>query len=198
MKKADTKKKVLVIVAHPDDETIWMGGTLLANKSRWDTTIISLCRKKDSDRAPKFRKVCKIYNATCFISDLDDQENGYFKKISTRDIKKRVREFVKNKSYDSVFTHGRNGEYGHQRHKEVHRAVVEMVRNNELSTEKLLLFDYYKKGKLCCANKNSDKFINLRDVSLLRKKEIIRSFYGFDGKSFEVKCSKRTESFKIR
>ena len=57
------RKKVLVAVAHPDDETIWMGNMLLKNMDNWDTTIISLCRKDDPDRAPKFGKVCEIYKA---------------------------------------------------------------------------------------------------------------------------------------
>ena len=41
-------KKANVIVAHPDDETIWMGGKIIHEKDfQW--TILSLCRKDDLD-----------------------------------------------------------------------------------------------------------------------------------------------------
>ena len=45
-------KKALIIVAHPDDETIWMGGTIL-KYTELEWTIYSLCRASDKDREPK-------------------------------------------------------------------------------------------------------------------------------------------------
>ncbi|KPK81130.1 MAG: hypothetical protein AMS27_15700 [Bacteroides sp. SM23_62_1] len=51
-----------VIVAHPDDETLWAGGTVLAHPL-WDWYIITLCRKSDPDRAPKFYRVLEILGA---------------------------------------------------------------------------------------------------------------------------------------
>ena len=65
-------KTALCIVAHPDDETIWMGGTIMKNNYNW--TIICLCRKNDLDRSPKFKKVCDYYKAKSIISDLDDEK----------------------------------------------------------------------------------------------------------------------------
>jgi hypothetical protein len=44
-------KSALVIVAHPDDEILWTGGTmLLCPETQW--VVVALCRRNDSDRAP--------------------------------------------------------------------------------------------------------------------------------------------------
>jgi LmbE family N-acetylglucosaminyl deacetylase len=52
------KKTVAIIVAHPDDETLWADGTILEHPE-WQCYIVSLCRKGDPDRAPKFVKTLK-------------------------------------------------------------------------------------------------------------------------------------------
>jgi len=184
-------KKVLVIIAHPDDETIWVGGTLLKNKDKWDVTIISLCRKDDKDRAPKFKKVCKELNAKGFISDLDDSEQGDFKKISNKDIINRVQQFLKqNINYDYIFTHAKNGEYGHIRHIEVHNAVVEMLNNKQLKSKKVFFFSYIKdkKTEICYIDRNADKLIRLKNIYFSKKMQLIQKIYRFEEKSFESKC----------
>jgi len=193
--KAKGKEDVLIIVAHPDDETIWMGGTLLRNKNRWNTAILSLCRRDDSDRAPKFKRVCKIYNAKSFMSDLEDET---LQDIPTSEVKRRIPSSLKKKKWSRLYTHGENGEYGHPRHKIVHNAVEEMLKDKEIQAGKVFFFSYSLKGRFACATARADKFINLRDVELVRKKGIIKNVYGFDGKSFEVICAKKRESFKIR
>ncbi len=189
------KKKVLVIVAHPDDETIWMGGTLLINKNKWDTTIISLCRRDDTDRAPKFKKVCEILKAKSYISDLEDEK---LNELPLNEITKRIENLISHKDYDYIFTHGTNGEYGHIRHKEVHNSVDKMIKNKQLSCDKLFFFSYNKIGASCRANENSDKLIRLEDTILTEKKYLIHNIYGFDKESFEEKSSRNIEAFKIK
>src|SRR5512134_878924 len=61
----------VAIVAHPDDETLWAGGTMLMHPdSCW--TVVTLTRKSDPDRAPKFYKALERFNARGVMGDLDD------------------------------------------------------------------------------------------------------------------------------
>ncbi len=138
VRKEKRRKKILVVVTHPDDEVIWMGGIILKNNKKWDITIISLCRRKDKDRAPKFKKVCKFLGAKCYISNLEDEK---LNDIKTEEIIKRVKKFT-DKEYDYIFTHGKNGEYGHKRHKDVNKAVREMIKKKLISCNRIFFFSY--------------------------------------------------------
>ena len=66
-----TLVRAAVIVAHPDDEILWMGGFLLMN-AEYQWKVVTLCRGKDPDRAPKFSKVMKYIGAIGTMGDLDD------------------------------------------------------------------------------------------------------------------------------
>ncbi len=183
-------KQGLVIVAHPDDETIWMGGKLLRESgTRW--TVLSLCRRDDMDRAPKFFRVCALLNAHGFMSDLED-EHPEEKLMGLDEVEKRIEPVVADKKFDEVYTHGVNGEYGHNRHIEAHKKVLEMAGSGAIACNGLYTFDYVRKEKPFHAEPNPKAKIKFR---LTRKehdekKRIVRDVYGFQENSFEcISCS---------
>jgi hypothetical protein len=196
------KKETLIIVAHPDDETIWAGGMLLKSKSdnKENRTILCLCRKEDTDRAPRFKEACEMFGAEGYISDMDDAEEGSYKEVSNEDIINRIMEVTKGKEYDSLYTHGENGEYEHIRHLQVHKAVCEMLDKELLLAKEVFFFSYIKNKELgfCIANSNADKLIKLRKPYFKMKKKLIEETYGFQMGGFEEKSCGQVEGFDVR
>ena len=190
-----SKKKALVIVAHPDDETIWIGGTLLRLKDvNW--TIFCLCRGDDPIRAPRFKKACEYYHARGLISDLEDQGLLNIEK-SLPEIKKRLIDNFAKEKPDYIFTHDYNGEYGHERHTAVHIAVKELVKEGIIPCEKLFFFAYKPDPKeLVTNNIESSSFaIELEAKELAEKKSVIEKIYGYDKNSWESRLCLPKETF---
>ena len=187
--------KVVVIVAHPDDETLWVGGTLLST-TNWDITIISLCRAKDEDRAPKFYKALKILNAKGTIGNLDD---GPMQKPLAEDIVENfILKLLPTNHFDLIITHNPLGEYTrHLRHEEIGIAVINLWYKRKISTTKLWILAYEdgQKTYLPRPIPKTDVVIALSKTTWLKKYEIITKTYGFNPDSWEAQTTPKKEAF---
>lgn len=192
------KKKILVAVAHPDDETLWCGGVLLIN-SEWEKTIFSFTRESDKDRNPKFFKVCDYFKAKGFMSDLNDgpEQNP----LSYEEYESAVYKNLPEKNYDLIITHNPFGEYTrHLRHEEVSLAVLIMVYKGVLNAKEIWFFNYSDnlRKEFPKARKDSDLLFELDKETLRKKEEIVLGIYGFSKDSWEAKANPKVEGFKIK
>ena len=173
----------LAIVAHPDDETIWMGAQFLRHPN-WRWTVYALCRGSDRDREPKFRKACAGYGARPIITDLEDE---HLRPLMPKEVMQLILDSLLQKEYDVIYTHGGNGEYGHIRHKEVHHAVQQLITEGRLKSRRLLCFNYQNEHNGCAAIKDKS-FVELTPGEIMQKKLVITDIYGFRPGQFEERC----------
>jgi LmbE family N-acetylglucosaminyl deacetylase len=192
----DESKSVAVIVAHPDDETLWAGGTILSHPA-WNWCIITLCRASDADRAPKFQKAKKVFGATGKMGDLDDGPEQ--KPLDDAQVQRTILELLPHQHFDLVITHNPNGEYTrHRRHEETGRAVITLWQAGQISTDELWIFAYEDNGgkrRIPKPVKTASIYRFIAEKVWNKKYGIITETYGFGWDSFEAKTTPRYEAF---
>ena len=188
--------KCAIIAAHPDDETLWAGGTILLHPQvSW--TIITLCRRSDPDRAPKFFKVLDKYNARGAMGDLDDGPDQ--EPLDTVIVQNTILELLSSNKFDLIITHSTSGEYTrHLRHEETAKAVFALWESGKLQAEQVWSFAYEdgQKKYLSRPDRDADLHIKLPYNIWQLKYEIITDIYGFDKESFEAKTTPKEEAFR--
>ncbi len=121
----------LLIVAHPDDETIFCGGALSKlNSWHWTVLCATHCDPRyNSRRREELEKACRFYeSAGSRVSPVMlgvRREAGRFR---CAHIRSAIESFLKqNSPFDFIATHNSRGEYGHPTHILVHKAVTSLV-----------------------------------------------------------------------
>jgi LmbE family N-acetylglucosaminyl deacetylase len=189
-------KTVAIIIAHPDDETLWTGGTIL-NHPDWHCFILSLCRASDKNRAPKFYNALKILEADGNMADLDDGPEQ--KPLDLYIVTSAIMELLPPVRYDLIISHDPNGEYTrHLRHEEVGQAVIRLWSSGKISAKELWTFAYEDGGKKYLPKPiaNAAIYHKLSKPIWEKKYNLITETYGFDKDSFEALTSPRAESFR--
>jgi LmbE family N-acetylglucosaminyl deacetylase len=191
----ENSKAVAVIVAHPDDETLWAGGTILSNPS-WKCFIVCLCRGSDNDRAPKFLKALQILGSEGIMGNLDDSPEQ--KPLDEMELEHAILKLLPAIHFDLIISHNPRGEYTrHLRHEETGKAVIKLWHAGKINANKLWIFAYEDGGKEYYPRplENSSYFQILAEQIWLKKYNIITETYGFEKDSFEAKTTPKAESF---
>jgi LmbE family N-acetylglucosaminyl deacetylase len=188
-------KKVAVIVAHPDDETLWAGGTILMHPE-WRCKIVTLCRASDPDRAPKFSKLLTHLGAFGHMADLDDGPKQL--SLPDEEVQQTVLTLIGETEFDLLITHGPWGEYiRHRRHEETSKAVLTLWQTGRVRTKELWCFAYEDGNKTYFPRAVTDahRKFPLPQAIWRKKYRIITEIYGFRPDSWEAQTTPIVEAF---
>ena len=188
-------KKVVLIVAHPDDETLWAGGTMLSHPS-WQCFIVCLCRKTDKDRAPKFFKALSVLGARGIMDDLNDGPEQT--PLNENEVEQAILQLIPDTDFNLIITHNPKGEYTrHLRHEEISKAVINMWVKGTISTNELWTFAYEDGNKAYYPKplKSANSYYELSKIIWDLKYSIITNTYGFEESSWEAKTTPKGEAF---
>lgn len=189
------KKDIVVIVAHPDDETLWCGGTILLNPN-YNWFVACLCRKNDTERALKFKKALIALNAKGIMGNLDDGAEQ--RPLAKKTVKDVILKLLPNQNFDLILTHSPFGEYTrHLRHEEIGKAVIDLWAKKEIVTRQLWTFAFEDGNKEYYPQviKGASIHQTLSQNIWKEKYRIITEVYGFEKTGFEAKTTPKTEAF---
>jgi LmbE family N-acetylglucosaminyl deacetylase len=194
-KKHNKSKKVAVIVAHPDDETLWTGGSILCHP-KWQCFIVCLCRASDTERAQKFYNALNVLKAQGVMGDLDDGPEQ--KALDEKEVENYILKLLPEEHFDLIISHNPSGEYTrHLRHEETGKAVINLWHTDQIFTNELWTFAYEDGNKQYYPRpvKNTPIYNKLTQRIWLRKYRLITETYGFEKNSWETNSVTKSESF---
>lgn len=158
---SERKKRKLMIVAHPDDETIWGGSHLIED----DYYVVCITCGSSKTRANEFINAMKFSGDNYQMLGYPDVVNKYIDRWDSNysNILLDLKRIINSENWMSVVTHNPNGEYGHPHHKKTSEIVTSLV-----SKEKLYYFGkYYDKSKI-----KNIRFVHLSDEQFSKKNEM--------------------------
>ncbi len=195
MESKNNSRSVAVIVAHPDDETLWTGGTILSQPS-WSWFVLSLCRGSDQDRAPKFSRALQFLGAKGRMRDLDDGPEQI--SLAKSEIENTIVQSLPDAYFDLIISHSPAGEYTrHLRHEAIGEAVITLWHMGRIRADELWTFAYEDGGKHYRPQpiKTAHIYQILPNDIWQKKYDIITKIYGFPRDGFEAETTPQAEAF---
>lgn len=143
----------LMIVAHPDDETIFGGGHLLEGKY----LVVCITAGNDVVRSREFIKAMNATNDKGLMLGYPDKTMGKRDKWTSckSDIKAELTKIINYKHWKTIVTHSPQGEYGHIHHKMTNGIVTDIYNEVCGDDQDLYYFaHYYTKEEIGAVEKD--------------------------------------------
>ena len=171
-----SKYKKLMIVAHPDDETLWGGANLF--KDRY--FVVCLTNGFNLKRANDFKELLKFSNNSGIIlnyPDLQDNVRDDWSEVRNG-ILKDLSKLLIYQYWEKIVTHGPDGTTGHIHHKKTCKYVTKIVKKYNEYNNLYYFGKFYAKKKL---PKNlrriSDKELSYKKKEINIYQSVIKNIY---------------------
>ena len=138
--------KKIMIVAHPDDETLWGGSNLFKD----NYFVVCLTNGYNLDRANDFRKILKFTNNNGMILNYPDVEDNIVDDWSEVNIgiMKDLSIILSYKNWEKIVTHGPEGTTGHIHHKKISEYITKIAKNFNTINNLYYFGKFYKKNEI--------------------------------------------------
>lgn len=135
------RKKILIIVAHPDDETLWCFQSIQLLKERNDVLILCMTYAAVSKRGKELQAVADKYGLKVAFGHCED--TGINKLLRSSELKRAFIKIFSKYRFDFVITHPpHGGEKPHPHHLQVYLATKEFSKYHNYS------FGFFSERKL--------------------------------------------------
>ena len=140
------KYKNIMIVAHPDDETLW-GGADLMKESYF---VVCLTNNYHTKRSKEFLQIMNFTNNSGILLDYPDYQDGIIDNWSNVEegILKDLTTILNYNNWEKIVTYGPDGTYGHIHHKKTSKFVTMITKRLRKYNNLYYFGKYYKKNKI--------------------------------------------------
>lgn len=138
--------KFIMIVAHPDDESLWGGDILVHASTTHSALVVCMTNGSNRIRCRRFKRAVALFGAEALILDFADRGDEPWTHAEEEEMRAVIRPIINDSTVDQVVTHSPSGEYGHFAHRSVSRIVTDEI--SEQSRLYYFSFDEQSDGEL--------------------------------------------------
>ncbi len=164
--------KKLMIVAHPDDETLWGGSHLLEG----DYLIVCMTHGKDRVRSAELKAVAEASGNACLVLCYPDKTLG--RRDDWSMVKEQMEQdislLLESQDWELVVTHNQKGEYGHIHHRMTHSMVVSAYEKEHLTVPLYFFGTYYSAARLPAVQ---EQLPRISDEALAQKEALLTNYH---------------------